>query len=41
MGSTVTFVAPCVAVMVAVIMPHGAVAMVIVTGPQKRKLVEK
>ena len=41
-GIAVTFVVLCgVAVVVAVVMPHGAIAVVIVTGPQKRKLVEK
>jgi hypothetical protein len=40
-GVAVTFVTPCVTVVVAVVVPRGAAAAVIVTGPQKRKLVEK
>jgi len=42
MGVAVTVVTPChVVVVVDVVMPHGATAAVIVTGPQRRKLVEK
>jgi hypothetical protein len=42
MGVAVTVVAPCrVAVVVAVVVPRGAAAAVIATGPQRRKLVEK
>jgi len=42
MGVAVTVVTPChVVVVVDVVMPRGATAAVIVTGPQRRKLVEK
>jgi hypothetical protein len=41
MGIMVMFITPYVAVVVAVIVPRGAAAAVIVTRPQKRKLVEK